>query len=257
MQATDLKDEVRARFGRAAAGYAISSTHSGGPDLDAMLAAAPRAPARVLDVGAGAGHTAVALAPHASSVVALDLTPAMLEQTAALARARGLSNVEVRLGDAESLPFPDDHFDLVTCRLCAHHFADVDAAVREVARVLRPGGAFLLEDSVAPEDAAQDTFFNAFELLRDPSHVRNYTRSQWCEKLASVGLRAEVRGSFMLDQDFDEWVERIATPPTAVAHLRHMFENAHIPLRQAFEIETGPPLRISIPASLFRSVLEV
>src|SRR5690606_39820909 len=61
---------------------------------------------------------------------------------------------------AEDLPFADGSFDLVTCRIAPHHFADVQRAVHEVARVLRPGGLFLLIDSVAPEDPELDEFLN-------------------------------------------------------------------------------------------------
>ena len=186
--AQSVKHTVQRRFGRAAAHYAVSATHVGGPDLDAMLAASdltePGGTGRLLDVGTGAGHTAFAFAPFLDHVEALDLTQEMLDQVSRGARERGLSNIHCRRGDAEDLPYPDGSFDIVTSRLCAHHFADVRAFVHEVARVLRPAGSFLLIDSFAPEDAAQDTFFNCFELLRDPSHVRNHSRSQWQALLA-------------------------------------------------------------------------
>jgi hypothetical protein len=116
----------------------------------------------------------------------------------------------------------------------------------------------LLVDSFASEAAASDTFFNAFELLRDPSHVRNYSRSNWQVMLATAGLESEVLGqTFMLHQEFDAWVERIGTPATAVAHLRFMFDNAHEALRREFEIVTaaeGVP-SVSIPCGLIRARL--
>jgi SAM-dependent methyltransferase len=180
----------------------------------------------------------------------------MLDQVARGARDRGLSNIHCQLGDAESLPYPDGSFDVVTSRLCAHHFQDVRAFVREAARVLRPAGSLLVMDSMAPEDPALDTFFNAFELLRDPSHVRNYSRSQWCGMLAAEGFEAEVLGSWMLHQDFDAWVERIGTPETAVAHLRFAFGHASAETREAFAIEAGPESTrsVGIPCSLVRGL---
>ena len=255
----DVKTSVRQQFGAAAAGYATSNVHVGGPDLDAMLAASglgpERASARLLDVGTGAGHTAFAFARRVESVEALDLTQEMLEQVARGARERGLSNIHCQLGDAEALPYPDASFEFVTSRLCAHHFQDVALFAREAARVLKPGGTLLLVDSMAPEDASADTFFNAFELLRDPSHVRNHSRSQWQRILDEAGFDSEGMGRFPLYQDFDGWVARIATPPTAVAHLRFLFEHAHAELRREFAIVTGPDevASVSIPCGLIRA----
>ncbi|MEE2674835.1 MAG: class I SAM-dependent methyltransferase, partial [Myxococcota bacterium] len=162
-----------------------------------------------------------------------------------------------QLGDAEALPYPDDSFDFVTSRLCAHHFQDVRAFAREVARVLRPAGTFLLEDSMAPETAAMDTFFNTFELLRDPSHVRNYTISQWREILTEAGLRSEVLGEWMLDQDFEDWILRIGTPETGVAHLRFLLASASAITREAFAIvtESDRVVSVGIPSTLLRARL--
>ena len=256
-----VKEAVQETFGRAAASYAVSPTHFGGPDLDALVAAAglPDAgsPGRLLDIGTGAGHTAFALAPQIAHVEALDLTQEMLDQVEQGARQRGLSNVHCQLGDAEDLPYPDAAFDIVTSRLCAHHFQDAPAFAREAARVLRPGGTLLLLDAMAPEDAFLDTFFNAFELLRDPSHVRNYSRSQWFAMLEEVGFGAEILGDWMLQQEFEAWVARVGTPETAVAHLRFLFETAHAPARKAFVIEASADKTesVGIPSSLIRATL--
>lgn len=252
------KDTVRQTFGRAAASYAVSATHVGGPDLEAMLVASgldTAHPGRLLDIGTGAGHTAFAFAPRIAKVEALDLTQEMLEQVERGARARGLTNIHCQLGDAEALPYPDDSFDFVTSRLCAHHFQDVRAFVGEVARVMQPAGTFLLEDSMAPEEAALDTFFNTFELLRDPSHIRNYTRSQWQGMLAEVGLRSEMLGEWMLEQDFEDWVVRIGAPEMAVAQLRHLLAGAPEAVREAFAIMTEPDriVSVGIPSALLRA----
>jgi SAM-dependent methyltransferase len=101
-------------------------------------------PERVLDAGCGAGHTALAFAPRVAEVVALDLTEAMLAQGRKLAKQRDLTNIMFQRGDVEKLAFDDASFDLVTSRYSAHHYPHPLAAVRECARVLRPGGRLLL-----------------------------------------------------------------------------------------------------------------
>lgn len=234
----DQSRAIQDRFGPAAAAYAVSAVHRAGADLDAMLAAGVRSGReRVLDLGCGAGHTALAFAERTQEVVAFDLTEAMLEQAAALARERGLANLRLEQGDVSALPFGDGAFDVVTSRLSAHHYTDPGAALREAARVLAPGGLFLLSDTIAPEDPARDTFLNCFELLRDSSHVRDHRISEWQAMLRAAGLEPELLGTFEIAQAFDPWVARIGTPEGAVTGLRTLFDTAPEPTRRSFGIE--------------------
>src|SRR5258706_1376853 len=213
-QGADLDTKLQRQFGAAAANYAVSAVHAGGPTLDALVErAALRGTERVLDVGTGAGPTALGLAKHAAEVIALDLTEEMLATAAGLARARGLANVWFRRGRAEALPFADASFDLVTSRLCAHHYADPAAATREAARVLKPGGQYLLVDSFSLEDPVQDTYLNAIEVLRDPSPVRNYKLSDWRAMFDAAGFEVEVGPRWPVRLEFDGLIARDGTPP--------------------------------------------
>jgi SAM-dependent methyltransferase len=244
---------IQQRFGRAAAAYAVSPVHRGGPDLDAMLAAAElRGSERVLDLGCGPGHAAAAFAPHAAQVVGLDLTPAMLAEARRMAAERGIANLRFEQGDAARIPFLAHAFELVTSRLSAHHYADPAAVLREVARVLAPGGRFLLVDTVAPEDPARDSFLNAFELLRDPSHVRDHSVPQWCAHFRAAGLEPEPLGTFRIHQEFGSWVERIGTGPEAVAGLRALFDAAPAEVRGAFDIRGDGEYDFSLDLALIR-----
>lgn len=249
----DQTQAIQRKFGAAAAAYAASAVHRAGADLDALLAAlAATGRERVLDLGCGPGHTALATAPRVREVVAFDLTEAMLDQARRLAAERGLANVRFERGDASRLPFPDGAFDRVTSRLSAHHVADPAAMLREVARVLAPGGAFLLVDSVAPESPAHDSFLNAFELLRDPSHVRDHRVSDWEAMFRAAGLVPAVLGRFDIHQEFEPWVERIGTPPDAVRGLRALFDAAPDEVRGHFGIRGDGTYAFRLDVALLR-----
>jgi SAM-dependent methyltransferase len=249
----ELNESIQRQFTAAASAYVVSPVHKGGPDLDALLDLAGEVRgARVLDVGTGAGATALAFAARGARVVALDLTPAMLETTRAQAEERGLSNLETRLGDAANLPFPDASFEVVACRVCAHHFGRARQAVDEMARVLRPGGQLLLIDSISPEDPAQDTFLNAVELLRDRSHVRNYRVSEWLAWFREVGLTPEHVRTFPTFLDFENWTARMNTPEHEKTQLRRVMDGAPVEVREAFSVAENHDWKI--PLALFRAV---
>jgi ubiquinone/menaquinone biosynthesis C-methylase UbiE len=234
----DVQDSVRRQFGPVAAAYAASAVHAAGADLTAMLAAADlRGDERVLDVAPGAGHTALAFAPHVAEVTAVDVTEEMLAQGRRLAADRTLTNITFVLGDAEHLPVPDASVDQVTCRYAAHHFPRPAAAAREWARVLAPGGRLLLVDVVSPDDLAADTVLNAAEVLRDPSHVRDHTVAQWFAMLVEAGFIAEDLGRFPLRLEFALWTERMRTPPEVAAQIRALFAAAPATVRDVLQIE--------------------
>lgn len=182
------KDDVREAFGQNAESYAKSAVHARGASLERLVELTrPSADWLVLDVATGAGHTAFAFSPYVQKVLATDITPEMLEQTALGAAERGLVNVETAYAEAESLPYPDSYFNLVTCRIAPHHFTDIQAFVREAARVLKTGGLFAVVDNVVPEGSA-GMYVNAFEKLRDHSHGRCLSVVEWREAIEAAGL---------------------------------------------------------------------
>lgn len=241
----DIKQSVQNQFGRAAENYRTSQVHAAGVDLQRLVELAAAHPVeQALDAGCGAGHTAAAIAPYAQSVIAFDLTPTMLEQVERLAADRGLRHIRTQQGDVEKMPFEDATFDLVVSRYSAHHWPHPAAALHEIARVLRPGGRFILSDIVAPDDPAQDTFLQALELLRDPSHVRDHTIAQWQVLFAQAGFESQVVFTWMLDLNFNQWVERIQTPTLNVEMLRTLFDGAAGEIRAAFAIQPDHDFRI-------------
>ncbi len=237
--ARDVKSQVQQRFGDVAANYRASKVHAAGPDLDRMFEAASLGEgARVLDAGCGAGHTAVAFAAIADQVIACDFTPAMLQQVEALAREREATNVRAQLADVESLPFPSRHFDLIVSRYSAHHWLRPERALAEFMRLLKPGGDLLVSDIMAREDYAQDTFLQTIELLRDPSHVRDYRISEWKAMLAASGFASEVLMTFDLTLHFETWTRRMNTPRQNAAMIKSLFNGSSDDIRAAFQAPT-------------------
>lgn len=234
----EIKDRVRTQFGASAAGYVSSALHAAGEDLRRLVELAElRGDERVLDVTTGGGHTALAFAPHIREVVASDLTPRMLEAARAFVRGRGVSNVRFEQADAEAMPFADASFDVVTCRIAPHHFPAPRRFVGEVARVLVPGGRFLLDDNVAPEDPELDEFMNRFEKWRDPGHVRAYRVSEWQRWMEAAGLRVvHIEPPAPKLYDFDEWTALIRMPEEEKRELQAWLIAAPPRCREFFDI---------------------
>jgi len=214
MADSTIKNLVQAQFGAVAERYVTSAIHARGDDLARMIELAqPRGDERLLDIATGGGHTALAFAPHVHEVVATDLTPRMLEVAEAFIRQQGAANVTFLVADAEALPFPDADFDIVTTRIAPHHFPNPRQYVREVARVLRPGGVFVLDDNMAPDDQELDVFLNRFEQWRDPSHVRSHTIAEWSQWMHDAGLRIEHVEPLQIKRyEFANWTEQMRMP---------------------------------------------
>ncbi len=234
---SDLKTSVQQQFDRVAANYRTSAVHAAGEDLAQMVALAHlRGDERVLDAGCGAGHTAAAFAPHVAAVVAVDFTESMLRQVELLAVERGLTNLTTRVGDVESLPFGDAEFDLVVSRYSAHHWPHPAQAVAEFRRVLKPGGRVILSDVVGFDDPTSDTYLNAIELLRDPSHVRDYTEPEWLDFFASAGFAAQIGFRFRIVLEFENWTQRMATSEVNRAAIRSLYASAPAEVKTAMGI---------------------
>ena len=232
------KSLIQSQFGKRAEAYATSAVHAKGASLKRLIELTkPEPDWRVLDVATGAGHTALAFAPHVAAVVASDLTTEMLEVAARLAKERGFANVTVQEADAEALPFADETFDLVTSRIAPHRFPDPGRFVAEAARVLKPGGLFALDDNAAPdahifpdfseadlEAAAKE--YNAFEKLRDPSHARALTVSEWQQLFSDAALDVLHWELLAKEMAFENWVNRFGPNEDVKAELRNRLENA-------------------------------
>ncbi len=236
MKEASPEKAVQRQFGRRAACYAVSRPHATGTSLELMVNWAKPTPAdRVLDVATGTGFTAFAFSKAAAEVVATDITARMLQEARRLAADRELRNIRFLQMAAETLPFRDQSFDIATCRIAPHHFASVPAFLGEVHRTLRPTGRLVLTDSSSPEEPEPYAWQQEMERLRDASHVRNYTPSEWRRLIGEARFSLEeLTTSHRSELVLSDWVQTSGSPPDVVAELRQRFIEASPAVRDAF-----------------------
>ncbi len=240
---------VTRQFGAHADAYVESSVHAQGADLDQAAALLDgHREARVLDLGCGGGHVSFRAAPRVGDVVAYDLSTDMLAAVARVAAERGLANIVTRQGRAEKLPFPDAHFDFVLSRYSAHHWHGFAAALAEAHRALRPGGIALFMDTISPGPALLDTYLQSVELIRDPSHLRDYSAAEWIGALAAAGFALKGVTARRLRLDFAAWVARMATPAPQIATIRALQAQMADDVVKHFAIEADGSFTIDIAA---------
>lgn len=236
-QNDDKKNQVQDYFSRTAESYVASFSHKGGDDLKRLIElGAWGTQQQALDIATGGGHTALAVAPHVSHVTVSDLTPRMLEKAREFILAQGVTNASFQIADAEQLPFADATFDRVTCRIAAHHFPNVAQSVLEVARVLKPGGLYLLIDCMAPSDPELDSFDNTVEKWRDPSHGRSCTAEEWLEFFIAAGLTREHIEFFRKTHHYDDWTLRAQLPTHEKVKLERFIVESSPRIQHYFEV---------------------
>ena len=172
------------RWSAHAQAYRESEAHRSGADLDLLVEWAEGRTA--LDVATGGGHVARRLREAGLDVVTVDPAPGMEPDV---------------ISRAEHLPFADGSFDLVVTRIAPHHFADVQAAIDEMARV--SGNLVLVVDNLYRDDVVEEA-----ERLRDPTHVRNYGEEEWRGLFAHAGLDVEATQLVDTDIDLEAWLAR-------------------------------------------------
>ncbi len=179
--------------------YRDSEAHKQGRDLD-LIVEWSTGFETALDVATGGGHVARRLREAGLKVVTTDAAPGMEPDV---------------VSRSEELPFADSSFDVVVCRVAAHHFDDVALAVREMARVA--GRRVLISDNLyGGED------LEAAEKLRDPSHVRNYSEAEWRGYLEAAGARVDTVEAIRHPIELEPWLTRAGCPPEDAERVREL-----------------------------------
>ena len=224
--------------------YAVERLERG----DTGLAAGERRPAPY-GLRAGRGdrdglHSASPLPRSVETVIGLDVSSGMLEQARRQAGERRIANAVFQEGAAESLPFADGTFDIVTCRVAPHHFLDIQKFVAEAARVLKPGGRLALVDTTVPDDSPEAADWqNGVEAVRDPSHVRNHTPGEWRRDDRGSGADGGSEcgsGGGGITIPLSDWIVKAGCTPAQAAEVRRRFAEAPQSARSAFRIVTPP-----------------
>lgn len=238
MNLDETQRASQAQFDRQSDRYGRSHVLANISDLDATAEGLDLpTEGAALDVATGGGHTALWLARRGYQVTLADVSERMLANAVRLLSDEGFS-CEARQHPAETLPYEDASFQIVTCRVAAHHFSDPAAFVRESARVLEQGGAFLVVDGTAPDELPEaEEWIHRVEKLRDPSHGRFLTPARWRELCAAAGLvveRCEV--SRLTQPDLEWYFETAATSPENRDQVRALVRNASPAVREYFRL---------------------
>jgi SAM-dependent methyltransferase len=181
--------------------YRSSPIHSAGEDLDLVVEWCKPGPGvDVLDVATGGGHVARRLRELGANVVTVDPAPGMQADV---------------IAPAEHLPFADSSFDAVACRVAAHHFSDVLASVKEMARVARH--RVVICDNTFVSESSEEA-----DRVRDPSHVRNYGVDEWKSFFELAGLEIAEERFMERPLEVEPWLERTQTPTADAAQVREL-----------------------------------
>jgi SAM-dependent methyltransferase len=219
-------DVIRESFTTQAVAFAANPWVTDEERIRRLVAAAQlTGDERVLDIATGPGYIAEAFAGGAREVVGVDLTDAMLAIAKERTKERAIANVTFRAADAQNLPFENDAFDVVVCRLALHHLLEPLQVLREMARVCRVGGRVVVEDIYASEHPERAAYQDRWEILRDPSHVRTLALTELLQLFRGAGLETDsVMTADDLTPEVERWMATTRTPPDRAAEIRRLLE---------------------------------
>lgn len=218
------------RFDKLATNFATSEVHSSSHSIRRLheLLDLP-AGASVVDIACGAGHLALSFGGRAKRIVGVDGAPTMLGAFQRLANEKAIQ-VETVLAMSDSVSLRSGEFDVAVSRLAPHHFPNLQASVREMARLVRPGGHVAVIDLHGYDDSDLDEFNHRLEVLHDPTHVRSHTPLAWRDTLAGADLEILTFETHLRESpkgvSIQRWCEIAASGPKAEQAIRAQLASA-------------------------------
>ena len=231
---------TREEFDRQADSMSKASIFTDSDVLDRIRCVARVAgSSRVLDLGCGPGIVTEALAIEAVEVIALDLSPEMIQRARQRCEEAGQKNVRFAVGKAENLPFHNASFDVIVTRLTIHHFPDPKVALSEMIRALKPSGKIVIADIVSSQIHEESDLHNALEILRDPSHVRMLSYTELKHLIEAAGLAIKMEDEWIKEREFTEWMQITNAPERSEPIYIIMRELARAGIRAGIDLQIG------------------
>lgn len=222
-------------FSKHAKDYTKSDSHAHGSDLSLLVELLqPRSTELVLDVATGTGFTAIELAKKVKQVIAIDITDEMLSEASRLANERKISNIHFEKADANSLPYDNESFDIVTTRRAAHHFTDVSKFLNEAHRVLKVSGRLAIVD-MSPLNGTEE-FLNRIERLRDSTHIHGLTQSQWKDLVKGANLSIAHIQIIRERIDFEHWLYPVNPGGREEKQIKEEWRRASLQIRNTLDL---------------------
>src|SRR3989475_10739311 len=225
-------ERIRERFTRTAQSFAQFALGARGEEAERLAhMAVPGlrdvAGAVAVDLACGPGTFTRAFAARVRLVFGIDFTPAMLSQAREAVARAGLGNVAFARADANVLPFGNSVLDLAVCAYSFHHFLDPARTLRELNRVLGPGGLVALVDLIVPEQA-DSKLNNRIERTRDPSHASQLTSDEFTPLPEAARFRSIASETSERRRQFDDWMQIMGVLPvsSSYAETRRMMETS-------------------------------
>jgi ubiquinone/menaquinone biosynthesis C-methylase UbiE len=223
------KEAIQKQFTKTAEAFSVFAMRDTPEVLKEKIDfARPQAADVALDIACGPGAYVLALAPLVSKSRGIDLTPEMLRRARTFQSEKQIANADFVRGEAESLPFADGSFSLVSCQCAFHHMAKPKVILDEMVRVLNSGGRLYLTDPVAPESDSKFETYNRIEILRDPSHTETLRLTEYLRLFDEAGLEITRQSLRRRQRSFDNWMLRGGHAPGSkkYAETRKLMESS-------------------------------
>ena len=176
----------------------------------------------LLEVAAGTGACGRFFSKHVHHVLCLDATLPMLEEALRLNTLKKIKNISLIRGFAQDLPFLSNSIDCALTRLSLHHFDDVDACFKDIARVIKKGGKFALIDmEAAPESKRK--LNDHLETLRDPSHVKSLSDQEMINLFKKNNFEILHHSITKMPLVIQDWLDLTKTPAKIQKQLLDIF----------------------------------